>query len=107
MVRRPPSAQRTDPLFPYTSLFLSAVMASRLMLAAGGVQRSKEGVIHLRATHIVDRTAMLDTLGSERRFDPEACPADEVGHPQPPRGHAVRHGHPRHVRILPTSRDFP
>ena len=83
-----------------------AVMASRLMLAEGEVQRSKEGVIHLMATRIVDRTAMLDTLGSDRRFDPDVCRADEVRHPQPPRGHAAQHGHPRNVRILPKSRDF-
>lgn len=83
-----------------------AVMASRLMLAEGEVQRSKEGVIHLMATRIVDRTAMLDTLGSDRRFDPEICRADEVKHPQLPRGHAAQHGHPRNVRILPKSRDF-
>ncbi len=83
-----------------------AVMASRLMLAEGEVQRSKEGVIHLMATHIVDRTAMLDMLGSDRRFDPEVCPADEVRHPQSPRGPAAQHGHPRNVRILPKSRDF-
>jgi len=88
-----------------------AVMASRLMLAEGEVQRSKEGVIHLMATRIVDRTPMLDALGSERRFEPELCRADEVKHPQIPRGrtsdeHVQRHGHPRNVRILPKSRDF-
>ncbi|KGB56098.1 Error-prone DNA polymerase [Sphingopyxis sp. LC81] len=83
-----------------------AVMASRLMLAEGEVQRSKEGVIHLMATRIVDRTAMLDTLGSDRRFDPDVCRADEVRHPQLPRGYAAKHGHPRDVRILPKSRDF-
>ncbi|MBY4637229.1 error-prone DNA polymerase [Sphingopyxis sp. XHP0097] len=88
-----------------------AVMASRLMLAEGEVQRSKEGVIHLMASRIVDRTAMLDALGSDRRFDPDLCRADEVKHPQPPRGrsegeYAQRHGHPRNVRILPKSRDF-
>ena len=83
-----------------------AVMASRLMLAEGEVQRSKEGVIHLMATRIADRTAMLDTLGSDRRFDPDVCRADEVRHPQLPRGHAAKHGHPRDVRILPKSRDF-
>jgi error-prone DNA polymerase len=83
-----------------------AVMASRLMLAEGEVQRSKEGVIHLMATHIVDRTAMLDRLGSDRGFDPDVCRADEVRHPQLPRGHATQHGHPRNVRILPKSRDF-
>ncbi|KTE23626.1 MULTISPECIES: error-prone DNA polymerase [unclassified Sphingopyxis] len=88
-----------------------AVMASRLMLAEGEVQRSKEGVIHLMATRIVDRTAMLDALDSDRRFEPEVCRADEVKHPQVPRGrsegdYAQRHGHPRNVRILPKSRDF-
>lgn len=83
-----------------------AVMASRLMLAEGEVQRSKEGVIHLMATRIVDRTAMLDTLGSDRCFEPDVCRADEVKHPQLPRGYAAKHGHPRDVRILPKSRDF-
>lgn len=78
-----------------------AVMASRLMLAEGEVQRSKEGVIHLMATRIVDRTAMLDRLGESR--PPVISPADE---PQTPPGHAQRHGHPRNVRILPKSRDF-
>lgn len=81
-----------------------AVMASRLMEVAGEVQRSKEGVIHLMANRVVDRTAMLDTLGSDRSFEPELCRADEVAHPQQPRGY--RHGHPRDVRILPKSRDF-
>jgi error-prone DNA polymerase len=67
-----------------------AVMASRLMLAEGEVQRSREGVIHLMATRILDRTDRLDALGDE------AAP----GGPMP------RHGHPRDVRILPKSRDF-
>lgn len=83
-----------------------AVMASRLMEVAGEVQRSKEGVVHLMANRIVDRTALLDTLGSDRHFEPELCRADEVAHPQQPRGYAQRHGHPRNVRILPKSRDF-
>ena len=83
-----------------------AVMASRLMLAEGEVQRSKEGVIHLMATRIVDRTAMLDALARDPSFDPGACQVGEVSHPQAPREHAQRHGHPRNVRILPRSRDF-
>ncbi|WP_428631853.1 error-prone DNA polymerase [Sphingopyxis sp.] len=83
-----------------------AVMASRLMLAEGEVQRSKEGVIHLMATRIIDRTAMLDTLGDGREIRPDLCRADEVAHPQAPRGYAAKHGHPRDVRILPKSRDF-
>ncbi|MDZ3831827.1 MAG: error-prone DNA polymerase [Sphingopyxis sp.] len=86
-----------------------AVMASRLMLVEGEVQRSKEGVVHLMASRIVDRTAMLDALG-DRPLEPELARADEVKHPQYPRGHgsaaARGHGHPRNVRILPKSRDF-
>jgi error-prone DNA polymerase len=83
-----------------------AVMASRLMLVEGEVQRSKEGVIHLMASRIVDRTEMLDTLGHGDPVCPAPAHADGVAHPQPPRGHAQRHGHPRNVRILPRSRDF-
>lgn len=67
-----------------------AVMASRLMLAEGEVQRSKEGVVHLMATRIVDRTAMLDALSD-----------DAV-----PRAPMPRPDHPRNARILPKSRDF-
>ncbi len=83
-----------------------AVMASRLMEVAGEVQRSKEGVVHLMANRIVDRTALLDTLGDGPSLNPDLCRADEVAHPQQPRGYAQRHGHPRNVRILPKSRDF-
>ncbi|RJF93084.1 error-prone DNA polymerase [Sphingomonas cavernae] len=79
-----------------------AVMSARLMLVEGEVQRSKEGVIHLMATRILDRTAMLDGLSEGPPVHPELAHADEVTHPQIPRGHS----HPRNVRILPKSRDF-
>lgn len=70
------------------------VMAARLMLVEGEVQRSPEGVVHLMATRIIDRSVELDRLS-------ESHHADEA--PRPP----VRsHGHPRDVRILPKSRDF-
>jgi error-prone DNA polymerase len=79
-----------------------AVMAARLMLIEGVVQRSSEGVVHLMARRIIDRTAMLDLLGSDTVLLPEPFRADEVRRPQASRGH----GHPRDVRILPKSRDF-
>jgi len=69
-----------------------AVMASRLMLIEGEIQRSKENVVHLMAHRILDRTAMLDQI-SEGESSPPS-----------PRPHA--HRHPRDVRILPKSRDF-
>ncbi|MBO9528146.1 MAG: error-prone DNA polymerase, partial [Sphingobium yanoikuyae] len=68
------------------------VMASRLMLVEGEVQRSKEGVVHLMATRVHDRTAELDRL-----TQPETRDA---------RPYARSASHPRNVRILPGSRDF-
>jgi error-prone DNA polymerase len=69
-------------------------MASRLMLIEGEVQRSREGVVHLMAKRIHDRSAEL-----ERLIEP---PTDENAPLPLPSGH----GHPRNVRILPRSRDF-
>ncbi|MDX3901726.1 MAG: error-prone DNA polymerase [Sphingobium sp.] len=73
------------------------VMASRLMVVEGEVQRSKEGVVHLMATRVHDRTAELDRLSQDHRPRTAALPtADAFLRPQ----------HPRNVRILPKSRDF-
>ncbi len=77
------------------------VMASRLIVAEGEVQKSKEGVVHLMATRIHDFTHELDRLSDSHRAALPICRADEVVHPQPPRAR-----HPRNVRILPKSRDF-
>ncbi|ODP37206.1 error-prone DNA polymerase [Sphingomonas turrisvirgatae] len=75
-----------------------AVMASRLMVVEGVIQRSKEGVVHLMASTVTDRTALLSLLNEETPHLP-LCPTDEVA-----RGPS--HRHPRDVRILPGSRDF-
>lgn len=93
-----------------------AVMTSRLMLAEGEVQKSPEGVIHLMATRIIDRTELLDTLaerGAERGAEggadgPVRQPTrgDEALPPQPDRHAITRSRHPRNVRIIPRSRDF-
>ena len=77
------------------------VMASRLIVAEGEVQKSREGVVHLMATRIHDFTHELDRLSDSHRATLPICRADEVVHPQPPRAR-----HPRNVRILPKSRDF-
>ncbi|MBB3982346.1 error-prone DNA polymerase [Sphingobium fontiphilum] len=75
------------------------VMASRLMLVEGEVQRSKEGVVHLMASRIVDRSADLARLH-------EAHAGVDSGQvaPESPPNMGARH--PRNVRILPRSRDF-
>ena len=80
-----------------------AVMASRLMLVEGRVQRSTEGVIHLMATNIIDRSSDLDRLCSGEE-DSKTLPSQLTKRSilPPPRVDQ----HPRDARILPKSRDF-
>lgn len=68
-----------------------AIMASRLMLAEGRVQKSREGVVHLMASRIIDRTDLLDRLS-----EADAAPV----------GPDALSRHPRNARIVPRSRDF-
>ncbi|QDP19710.1 error-prone DNA polymerase [Sphingomonas xanthus] len=88
------------------------VMGARLMVVDGVVQRSKEGIVHLMARRITDRTAELDRLSRAHRATIQLSRADEFERPQHPRGKSAQshHGqhqpHPRNVRILPKSRDF-
>jgi error-prone DNA polymerase len=79
-----------------------AVMASRLMLVEGEIQRSKEDVVHLMAKRVIDRTAMLGQLTEGRLALPPLAHADEVNRPPIPDNRR----HPRNARILPKSRDF-
>jgi error-prone DNA polymerase len=65
------------------------VMAARLMEVEGEIQRSKEGVMHVIARRVLDRSDLLNRLTEDSlRTLPEW------------------HGHPRNVRVLPKSRDF-
>ena len=70
-------------------LFRKEVMGARLILAEGKVQKSPEGVVHLMAERLVDRSADLRLLAGAE------LPA-----------HKPVHRHPRDVRVLPPSRDF-
>ena len=87
-----------------TQKFRKEVIGARLVLIEGRVQRSPEGIAHLVAERLVDRTPELGRL-SERELKPPLSRADEILHPQPDRAQAPR-VHPRDVRILPRSRDF-
>jgi error-prone DNA polymerase len=91
--------------------FRREVMGSRLIVVAGRIQRSPEGVVHLVAQRIVDRTRDLTLLSTHPSdFAVPQSRADEVLHPghdqreDQRRHHSMRH--PRDVRILPKSRDF-
>jgi error-prone DNA polymerase len=85
-----------------------AVMAARLMEVRGRIQRSPEGVVHLMATTVIDRSAELDLLSQTHRAEPQLSRADTLKHPQHPGNgsRAGRVGHPRDARLLPHSRDF-
>ena len=85
--------------------FRLAVMSARLMQVEGEVQKSPEGVVHLMAHRIIDRSDTLATLSEVHKANPEISRADVFTHPQPPR-HARTGGHPRNVRTFPKSRDF-
>jgi len=74
--------------------FRKEVMGSRLLLAEGKVQKSPEGVVHLMAERLIDRSADLRLLAGE------ALPAHKPVHT------LAKGGHPRDVRVLPPSRDF-
>ncbi|WP_407673021.1 error-prone DNA polymerase [Novosphingobium beihaiensis] len=71
------------------------VMSARLAEIAGEVQRSKEGVVHLMAKRVTDRSALLARLDGTSPVGGKAGAAP-----------AQRSRHPRNVRILPQSRDF-
>lgn len=80
--------------------FRREVMGARLMLVEGRVQKSPEGVAHLMAQRIRDRSIDLLSLSDTHRAE-VPMPVDELKNPPLP-----RHRHPRNVRILPKSRDF-
>ena len=82
------------------------IMAARVMLVEGEVQRSPEGVVHLMTNRVHDRTADLARLSDTHQANPPLSRADEFVHPQHPRYAEERGSHPRNVRILPRSRDF-
>jgi error-prone DNA polymerase len=80
-----------------------AVMAARLMVIAGTIQRSKEGVVHLMVDRVDDASGELLRLG-EPPVRPDTARGDEVRHPSQPRPPTRRH--PRNLRVFPRSRDF-
>ncbi|WP_374943722.1 error-prone DNA polymerase [Sphingomonas sp.] len=101
------------------------VMAARLLVLEGTIQRSEEGVVHLMTTRVQDRSHELRRLSEDVPVAPDLARGDVVHAPQcvmregvrrssndppmplaPTKSADPRHGHPRDVRILPKSRDF-
>ena len=77
-------------------IFRREIMGSRLLLVEGKVQRSPEGVVHLVAERVFDRTNELERLSEDATGAPSL--RSQVGQ------HILRH--PRNVRVIPKSRDF-
>ncbi len=80
--------------------FRKTVMQSRLIDVSGVVQRA-EGVIHVVAHRLTDRSDALDRLSNDA-MDVPLARADEVRKSLP----SGTHRHPRNMRIIPKSRDF-
>ena len=74
--------------------FRREVMGARLLLVEGKVQRSPEGVIHLVAERIFDRSHELGRL------------SEDVAQAPALNSQAAKHRHPRDLRTVPKSRDF-
>jgi error-prone DNA polymerase len=89
--------------------FRKEVMGARLILVEGYIQSSPEGVTHLVAQRLIDRSPDLVNLANDalvrRPILPYGEPLndDRREHPDNP---AQKIRHPRNVRILPRSRDF-
>ena len=80
--------------------FRKVIMSARVIDATGVVQRG-EGVIHLVAYHLEDRSDALDRLSNDTVVAPLAPtdkPKKELSSPPL--------GHPRDGRVIPKSRDF-
>ncbi len=78
-----------------------AVMGARLIVIDGRIQRSPEGIVHLVASRLTDRSHELKRLLEADAFVP-ALARDEIARPPHPRVSS----HPRNERIIPKSRDF-
>jgi error-prone DNA polymerase len=81
--------------------FRREVMGARLLVVEGKVQKA-EGVVHLVAERIFDRSAELERL-SEDGLKPFQGRLEDIAY-QRPDSRSPRH--PRNVRVLPKSRDF-
>ena len=79
-----------------------AVMGARLIVIDGSIQRSPEGIVHLVASRLTDRSHELKRLLEADAFVPALAHADEIARPPHPRVS----NHPRNERIIPKSRDF-
>ena len=88
------------------------IMSARLILVHGQIQKSVEGIVHVLAHRLVDRTAALRVLDQEADLfgglPDTSMPVDHVrtGGPGGSRSSQAGGRHPRDVRVILPSRDF-
>jgi error-prone DNA polymerase len=88
--------------------YRAVVMGARLMLIKGRIQTS-EGIIHIVADRIEDKTFWLTSLTEDSlTFRGSLARADEVKKPGPDPAQYQQSStrHPRNIRVIPKSRDF-
>jgi error-prone DNA polymerase len=78
------------------------IMSARLLAVHGRIQKSPEGIVHLQAHRLIDRTAELKRLDQEVDLFSSLAHADHVKTGGPTGGGR----HPRNVRVILPSRDF-
>ncbi len=75
--------------------FRNTIIGTSLLVVEGEVQRGEEGVAHIVALQLADRSRWIAAL------DAPLARADEMPPPRP-----RQPGHPRQERVVPRSRDF-
>jgi error-prone DNA polymerase len=87
--------------------FRREIIGSALLEVAGRIQRSPEGIVHVVAETLHDRTAELRDLDDSETMATPLAHADAMP-PAPSARSRAASGprHPRDVRPLPRSRDF-
>ena len=91
---------------PVFETYRRVIMSARLVEVHGRIQKSPEGIVHLQAHRLVDRTRVLKRLDQETDlfapFPDTTAHADHVKTGGPTGGGR----HPRNVRVILPSRDF-
>src|SRR3546814_14186127 len=81
MIRRPPRSTRTDTLFPYTTLFRSALQEPLAVYGPAAILHQGAEIVH---RDMVDVKRVIPSVGQQPRH--RHPPASEQRQPPPPMG---------------------
>jgi len=83
--------------------FRREIMSARLLQVFGRIQKSPEGIVHVTAYRLVDRSTDLARLDREEIDAKDLAIRADMRSPD---ARGANHRHPRNVRVIPPSRDF-